>query len=357
MKTSAQPRPPGGPGGLWGQAGIPSLQGHGHPSSLPVSLQRLCPASLPSVIQAAVSPPGEVAAASLPAGQSQPVGADNSPALGPHRELLASAPWHRTGQEGSMWGTGTEAPRAHAEPARSWNRAAWLPAASSACKRGLSRSEGKFALGTHAGRPMAGPLPVLGLWLAPWGAGPQPSSSVLVLLVLCSPCAWCPFPGRTVAHVALRVSSHPGDDPDSKAFPSPAGAGSGPDPSQEVTEMVPGLASAQPWQHAGCIQAWGWALDSWQEEPPQHHSLPDPGGDPGSCSEPRSPWACLPPVGPPAWGSRQHPSASVTSGRDGSHPKPPCCGHSMCALHFPWQAAESDPCETGVVEGSRALRG
>lgn len=114
--------------------------------------------------------------------------------------------------------------------------------------------------------------------------------------------------------MALRVSSHPGDDPDSKAFPSPAGAGSGPAPSQEVTETVPGLALTQPPQHARCIQAWGRALDPWQEEPPQHHSLPDPEGDPGSCSEPRSPQACLPPVGYPAWGSWQHPSASVTLG-------------------------------------------
>lgn len=247
-----------------------------------------------------------------------------------------------------MWGTGTEAPRAHTEPAQSWNRAAWLPAASSACKRRLSRSEGKFALGTHAGRPMAGPLPVLGLWLAPWGAGPQSSSSVLLLLVLCSPGAWRPFPGRTVAHVALRVSSHPGDDPDSKAFPSPAGAGSGPDPSQEVTEMVPGLALAQPWQHAGCIQAWGWALDSWQEEPPQHHSLPDPGGGPRLRAQES--------LGMPAPGGTPcpgEPAASLCK----CHPEPPCCGHSMRALHFPWQAAESDPCETGVVEGSRALRG
>lgn len=75
-------------------------------------------------------------------------------------------------------------PRAHVEPARSQDRAAWQPAASSTCKRGLSGAGGKFALGTHAGRLMAGPLPVLGLWLAPARAGPQLSSSVLALLVL-----------------------------------------------------------------------------------------------------------------------------------------------------------------------------
>lgn len=155
---------------------------------------------------------------------------------------MASAPWHlhRAGKEHA--GPGTEASRAHAEPAWSWDRAAWQAAPSSACKCRLSGAGGKFALGMHAGRLMAGPLPVLGLWLALGRAGPQPSSSVLVLLALHSPGAWRPFPGRTVAHVAPRVSSHPGDDPDSKAFPSPAGAGSGPSPSQEVTEMVPGPA-------------------------------------------------------------------------------------------------------------------
>lgn len=79
------------------------------------------------------------------------------------------------------------------------------------------------------------------------GAGStQPSSSAPALPVLSSQGDRCPFPGRTVAHVAPRVSSHPGDDPDSKAFPSPAGAGSGPAPSQEVPEPVPGPSLAAP---------------------------------------------------------------------------------------------------------------
>lgn len=42
---------------------------------------------------------------------------------------------------------------------------------------------------------------------------------------------------------------------------------------------------------------------------------------------------------------------------DRSHPEPPCCGHSAHALHFLWQAAESDPHETRVAEGSRASPG
>ena len=139
---------------------------------------------------------------------------------------------------------------------------------------------------------MAGPLPVLGLCLAPRRAGPQPNSSVLVLLALGYSAAWRPFPVRTVAHVARRVSSHLGDDPDSKAFPSPAGAGSGPAPSQEVTEMVPGLALAQPWQHTRHIQAWGWSPDPQQEEPLQHHSLTNPGGTRAPTQSPGVPRAC-----------------------------------------------------------------
>lgn len=126
---------------------------------------------------------------------------------------------------------------------------------------GLSGAGGEFAPSTHAGRLMAGSLPVLGLWVALGQAGAQPSSSALALLVLSSRGDCCPFPGRTVAHVAPRVSSHPGDDPDSKAFPSPAGAGSGPAPSQEVPEPVPGPALARPRQHRGRTRAWGQAGD------------------------------------------------------------------------------------------------
>lgn len=36
---------------------------------------------------------------------------------------------------------------------------------------------------------------------------------------------------------------------------------------------------------------------------------------------------------------------------------PPCHGPSARALHFPWQAADSNPCETGVMGGCRAWRG
>jgi len=97
VKTSVQPRLPRGLGQPRGQPGIPSLQGPGHPSSLPVSLLRLLPASLPSVIQADVSRPGEVAAVPPPAGQSQPAGVGDCPALSHHRELVASAPRHPYG--------------------------------------------------------------------------------------------------------------------------------------------------------------------------------------------------------------------------------------------------------------------
>lgn len=126
---------------------------------------------------------------------------------------------------------------------------------------GLSGARG-VCPSTHAGRLTAGSLPVLGLWVPRGQAGAQPSSSALALLVLSSRGDCCPFPGRTVAHVVPRVSSHPGDDPDSKAFPSPAGAGSGPAPSQEVPEPVPGPSLARPrQQHRGRTRAWGQALD------------------------------------------------------------------------------------------------
>lgn len=213
------------------------------------------PREPPSVIQAE-SPPGEVAAVPPPARQSQ-----HSVPTGSWWLLLRGT---RTGQERSIQGTATEVPRAHTEPARSRDRAVWQPAAP---KQGLSGAGGEFALSTHAARLTAGSLPVLGLWVALGQAGPQPSSSALALLVLSSRGDWCPFPGRTVAHVAPRVSSHPGDDPDSKAFPSPAGAGSGPAPSQEVPESVPGPSLARPRQHRGCTRAWGRALHPGKRSP------------------------------------------------------------------------------------------
>lgn len=91
---------------------------------------------------------------------------------------------------------------------------------------------------------------MLGLWVALGQAGAQPSSCALALLVLSSRGDCCPSPGRTVPHVAPRVSSHPGDDPDSKAFPGPAGAGSGPAPSQEV----PSLCLARPLHGPGSTE-------------------------------------------------------------------------------------------------------
>lgn len=107
------------------------------------------------------------------------------------------------------------------------------------------------------------------------GAGrTQPSSSALALLALSSRGDWCPFPGRTVAHVAPRVSSHPGDDPDSEAFPSPAGAGSGPAPNQEVPESVPGPSLAAPRAHPGLGTGAGWR----HEEPPRGTASPALGG-------------------------------------------------------------------------------
>lgn len=79
---------------------------------------------------------------------------------------------HRAGEEHTE--TGTEAPRAHTEPARSRDRAVWQPTVP---KHGLAGAGAEFALSTHTGGLTAGSLPVLGLWVALGHAGPQPSCS------------------------------------------------------------------------------------------------------------------------------------------------------------------------------------
>lgn len=97
------------------------------------------------------------------------------------------------------------------------------PATCTSLSRGL-KPEKKLAHGLRAG-----PIPVLGLCSLPW---------VPHVPSLC---------GQQLT--APRVPGHPGDDPGSEAFPSPARAGAGPAPNQ--------CKRCRGWKQSPALKKWG----------------------------------------------------------------------------------------------------
>lgn len=219
----------------------------------------------PSVIQTE-SPPGEVAAVPLPAGQSQ-------------HPVPTESWWlpHRAGEEHTE--TGTEAPRAHTEPSRSRDRAVWQPAVP---KHGPPGAGGECALSCPAGRLMAGSLPVLGLWMALGQAGPSRAP----LPWRC----WRSAPGVTgVPSLAGQWLMWLRESPVTREmtliqrlFPAQLGRAL----ARLQTRRCRSLCLAHPSQHRGRTRAWGRALDGGTRS--HRGALPAwPWGDTASCSEPR----------------------------------------------------------------------